>query len=152
MQALLVFVAACENGTNGISIVGDSADVAAQKIADALCTRQQQCGVWSIDCMRQPDGKQMCTGHISASDPRTDCQGKTLAAWEMNLMCAMPVSSEMMQVQTCVNDTVELPCVSQSQLDEAANQLEAGHNPDPHFGTAPSCLALAPIFADCPQN
>lgn len=148
--ALFSFLAlsAC-GGDDGVDIVGDTPEEAADEIVNATCGKQADCGVWRISLDFDDQGNVTeCIPTHEESD-RAECISDDREDIREILECAMLTDDEAEMINECVNDTLDQDCISEEEINAFCDGLVAGEDPEEPGGLPASCDALQAIFEGC---
>jgi len=144
---VLVLLAGCDPVPGGpLDLSGDAPAAAGAEIAQGFCDRHATCGIPEWNCHRQPDGSEECVGLIRALDPEVDCVGEAASGWDWLLTCAMPSPTEWRAIETCVNEGLSEPCLTQEDVDAVAEQIERDELPDDESA---ACRLTTAVFDRC---
>jgi hypothetical protein len=148
LLALLVLHPAC-GGDDGVDLVGDSPDEAADEIASATCDRQVECDGWDFDVETDENGEVTACAAVQHDVDHDTCISDTRVAFTAVLECAMPTDDELADLGDCINDLVAQDCVTEEDIQAFCDALLAGDDP-PEPGERPaSCDVLDAITEGC---
>ncbi len=138
-------LAACGGDGASVSIVGEPHADQAAEIAGAICDQVVECGEASFEFTGSEPV--MCTATIEPANEQeclTETEDDILADLEA---CNLTAEQEQL-VQDCINAQLAQPCVTQAQLDEYCEQIEAGEEPEQEALPAPCPEAFA-LLNEC---
>jgi hypothetical protein len=147
--AVLLLPAACGGGDDGVDLVGDSPDEAADEIASATCDRLVECDGWDFDIETDDSGDVTACTPVQDQVDHDTCVSDTRTTYAEVLECAMPTDDQLADLGDCINDLVAQDCVTEEDVQAFCDALLAGEDP-PEPGEEPaSCDVLAAIFEAC---
>lgn len=141
--------AACGGDDDGVDLVGDTPDEAADEIANATCDRKIECGNWNYELTLDENSDITACTPFQEDEDRNGCVSETRAEIREDLECAEPTDEELGQLSDCVNDIVAQDCVTEKDLQVFCDALLAGEDPAEPGEPPPSCDVLDSILADC---
>ena len=146
--ALLLFCA-CGGDDDGVDLVGDTPDQAADEIATATCDRRAECEGWNYELMFDGEGNVVDCNPIIDEVDRDACVSETRADIREDFECAMPTDDELDQIDDCINDIIAQDCLGEEDIQAFCDDLlEDGEADEP--GEAPaSCEVLETILEGC---
>ena len=148
LLALLLFCA-CGDSDDGVDIVGDSPDQAADEIATETCERRTECEGWNYELMFDGEGNVVDCNPILDPVDRDACISETRADIREDLECAMPSDDELEQIADCVNDIIAQDCLTEEDIQAFCDDLLDDGEADEPGESPPSCAALEVIFEGC---
>jgi hypothetical protein len=138
---------ACGGGTT-IEIGDKTPDVASAEIAEAICDYSVECGGVDVDCMSTENGFE-CTGTL---EPITysECYADVQPEIEGDLAACDLTEAEKSTVESCLNELLARPCITQAEVDAYVAAVEAGDE-SASLGEPPpaSCEQTDDIFDGC---
>ena len=148
LASLLVF-AAC-GGDDGVDIVGDSPEEAADELANAGCDRDVECGEWEIDIELDEQGNvTSCTAVGPIDVVHSECVAEQREQLREILECSMPTDQEAEMINQCFNDAIAQDCVAEAEVTAYCEALENGEEVEEPGEVPASCDALQEIFEGC---
>ena len=147
--AVLALSSACGGGDDGVDIVGDTPDEAADEITDATCDKQVDCGVWEISLELDDQGNVTNCTPAKVEVDHDECVAENRPDVREDLECAMPTDEEAEMISDCINDLVDQDCISEDEVNAYCDGLVAGEDPDEPGAQPPSCDALDDILTGC---
>jgi hypothetical protein len=147
--AVLALCPACGGGDDGVDIVGDTPDEAADEISDATCDKQVDCGVWEISLELDDQGNVTNCTPAKVEVDHDECVAENRPDVREDLECAMPTDEEAEMINDCINDLVDQDCITQDEVDAYCDAIVAGEDPDEPGEQPPSCDVLDDILTGC---
>lgn len=152
LSALFLLAPACGGGDDGVDLVGDSPDEAADEIANATCEHRVDCGDWVVELELDEEGNvTSCTPSHEEVDFDA-CVSENRADARDDLECAMPTDDELGQIGDCINDLIAQDCISEEEVQAYCDDLVAGEEPDEPGEVPSSCDALDAILEGCTDD
>jgi hypothetical protein len=145
----VLFSYGCGGGDDGVDLVGDSPDEAADEIASATCERLVECDGWDYDIETDENGDVTACTPVQEDLDHDTCVSDTRAAFTEVLECAMPTDDELADLSDCINDIVAQDCVTEEDIQAFCDALLAGDDPPEPDEQPASCDALDAILEGC---
>ncbi len=141
----ILFLSAC--GNDDIDIVGDSPEVAAEEIANAICGFTSSCTRYRTRCSTTDD---VTTCEIETSDPDSydECLAEAQPEIYADLLCANLTAAQERLINICINKTVERGCPTLAEAEANAADIEAGRDPEREV-PIPECAQIDDLFDGC---
>jgi hypothetical protein len=146
---LLSMSAACGGDDDGVDLVGDTPDEAADEIASATCDRRIECGNWNYELTLDENSDVTACTPFQEDEDRNGCISETRAEVRDDLECADPTDEELGQLGDCVNDVIAQDCITEEDLQAFCDALLAGEDPDEPGEPPASCDVLDTILEGC---
>lgn len=145
-----LFATACGGGGGAsVSIVGDEPADQAAEIADASCSRQQECGAATIDCQTDPETQMLeCIGTIEEVDEAECIESREATFLSIFENCELTAEDEG-AIEDCINALLAQSCISQAEIEEYAAEVEAGNEPEPLREYPEVCVEADAIIEGC---
>ncbi|HEU5059064.1 MAG TPA: hypothetical protein VFU21_21170 [Kofleriaceae bacterium] len=153
LSVVLVLSAACGGGDDGVDLVGDTPEEAADEIADATCEERVDCGDWAVELEIDENGDLASCTPIHSDVDFDECVAENRADALGDLECAMPTDDELGQIGDCINDLIDQDCITEEEVQAYCDALLAGEDMPDEPGEIPaSCDALDEILAGCTDD
>lgn len=145
---LLLAMSACGGDDDGVDVVGDTPEEAAEEITNATCDKLVECGTWQLDLEFDDQGNVTSCTPTRMDVDKEACVAEDLADIQEEFACAMPTEAEAEMINACINDLLDQDCLGEDEVNAICDQLENGEEPEEPAIPA-SCDALDAIFEGC---
>jgi hypothetical protein len=145
---LLLALSACGGDDDGVDVVGDTPQEAAEEITNATCDKLVECGTWNLDLEFDDQGNVTSCTPTHMDVDKDACVAEDLSDVQEELECAMPTDDEAEMINACINDLLDQDCISEEEVNAICDALENGEEPEEPAVPA-SCDAIEAIFEGC---